>query len=336
MSAQFQIQSPGILSLLQDAGRYGQHTIGLTNGGPMDPLAYKWANRLLGNSDNATVIETTVGGLSLISHVNTQVAITGAKVSVKINGIPQAQWQTLAIAKNDVLELGYATQGCRIYIAVKGGFQVDKQFSSTSTVMREGVGGLSGKPLQKGDVIYVLDNTDDLANKTNRFLKLPENKQPKYSNDITLRVIPGYQEHEFSRHDQRMFFYHEYTVSDLCDRMGYRLSGEKVNCNIQGILSEGIALGAIQIPKDGQPIILMNDRQTIGGYPKIGSVLSLDLAKLAQLTQGGKVRFEPITIDHAHSLLLLAQHQFENTFLETIKVEPIKVDPINAKSGQSI
>ena len=328
MSAQFQIQSPGILSLLQDAGRYGQHTIGLTNGGPMDPMAYKWANRLLGNSDNATVIETTVGGLSLISHVNTQVAVTGANVSVKINGAPQPQWQTLAIAKNDVLELGFATQGCRIYLAVKDGFQVDTQFSSTSTVMREGVGGLTGKALTKGDVIPVLDRD---ASERISLLKLPENQQPEYLNAVTLRVIPGYQEHAFSRHDQRMFFYHEYTVSDLCDRMGYRLSGEKVNCNVQGILSEGIALGAIQIPKDGQPIILMNDRQTIGGYPKIGSVLSLDLAKLAQLTQGGKVRFEPITMDHAHNLLLLAQHKFENTVLEIIKPE----QHINTKSGQS-
>ena len=328
MSAQFQIQSPGILSLLQDAGRYGQHTIGLTNGGPMDPIAYKWANRLLGNSDNATVIETTVGGLSLISHVNTQVAVTGANVSVKINGAPQPQWQTLAIAKNDVLELGFATQGCRIYLAVKDGFQVDTQFSSTSTVMREGVGGLTGKALTKGDVIHVLDRD---ASERVGLLKLPEKQQPEYLNAITLRVIPGYQEHAFSRHDQRMFFYHEYTVSDLCDRMGYRLSGEKVNCNIEGILSEGIALGAIQIPKDGQPIILMNDRQTIGGYPKIGSVLSLDLAKVAQLTQGGKVRFEPITIDHAHNLLLLAQHKFENAVLEIIKPE----QHINTKSGQS-
>jgi len=328
MSAQFQIQSPGILSLLQDAGRYGQHTIGLTNGGPMDPMAYKWANRLLGNSDNATVIETTVGGLSLISHVNTQVAVTGAIVSVKINGAPQPQWQTLVIAKNDVLELGFATQGCRIYLAVKDGFQVDTQFSSTSTVMREGVGGLTGKALTKGDVIPVLDRD---ASERISLLKLPENQQPEYLNAVTLRVIPGYQEHAFSRHDQRMFFYHEYTVSDLCDRMGYRLSGEKVNCNVQGILSEGIALGAIQIPKDGQPIILMNDRQTIGGYPKIGSVLSLDLAKVAQLTQGGKVRFEPITIDHAHNLLLLAQHKFENAVLEIIK----PAQHINTKSGQS-
>jgi biotin-dependent carboxylase-like uncharacterized protein len=316
MLQQFEILSPGILSLLQDAGRYGQHTIGLTNGGPMDPLAFKWANRLLSNDENATVIETTVGGLKLKSTTDTYIAITGAKVNVSINGIESAQWQTLPVKKDDVIELGYATQGCRIYLGVAGGFQVEKQFSSTSTVVRENVGGLNGAALKVGNKLAVIDNKQPANH-----LKLPEKDIPDYSSDITLRVIPSYQQHDFSRHEQRMFFQNEYSVSDLCDRMGYRLSGQKITCDIQGILSEGIALGAIQVPKDGQPIILMNDRQTIGGYPKIGSVLSLDLAKLAQLTQGAKVRFEPITIDHAHNLLLLAQHKFNTTQLEPLALQ---------------
>jgi biotin-dependent carboxylase-like uncharacterized protein len=316
MLQQFEILSPGILSLLQDAGRYGQHTIGLTNGGPMDPLAFKWANRLLSNDENATVIETTVGGLKLKSTTDTYIAITGAKVNVSINGIESAQWQTLPVKKDDMIELGYATQGCRIYLGVAGGFQVEKQFSSTSTVVRENVGGLNGAALKVGNKLAVIDNKQPANH-----LKLPEKDIPDYSSDITLRVIPSYQQHDFSRHEQRMFFQNEYSVSDLCDRMGYRLSGQKITCDIQGILSEGIALGAIQVPKDGQPIILMNDRQTIGGYPKIGSVLSLDLAKLAQLTQGAKVRFEPITIDHAHNLLLLAQHKFNTTQLEPLALQ---------------
>lgn len=308
----FNIITPGILSLLQDAGRYGQHTIGLTTGGPMDPLAFKWANRLLNNDANATVIETTVGGLKIKANTDTVVAVTGAKVMLTINGVEHAQWQTLNITTGDVLELGYATQGCRIYLAVAGGFQVAPQFESSSTVLREGIGGLNGAALTAGDALTVEQNQ-----KTS-LKKLPSECIPEYESNVTLRVIPGYQQHAFSRHDQRMFFYHEYSVSDLCDRMGYRLSGPKVNCEIDGILSEGIALGAIQIPKDGQPIVLMNDRQTIGGYPKIGSVLSLDLAKLSQLTQGSTVKFEPITIDHAHNLLVLAQHKFDNTQLEPL------------------
>jgi biotin-dependent carboxylase-like uncharacterized protein len=313
MKTYFEILSPGILSLIQDAGRFGQHAIGLTNGGPMDPLAFKWANRLLENSVNPTVIETTVGGLKVKSHVDTVIAVTGAKVKVTINGNKYSQWQTLAVKKGDEIELGYATEGCRIYLAVAGGFQVDKQFTSTSTVTREKVGGLNGCALKLGDNLNVISKK-----KNTRFVKLPEAEIPCYLSDITLRVIPSYQQHEFSRHDQRMFFQNEYTVSELCDRMGYRLSGARINCNIDGILSEGIALGAIQVPKDGQPIILMNDRQTIGGYPKIGSVLSLDLAKLAQLTQGAKVHFEAITIDCAHNQLLLAQQRFNDSKLEYI------------------
>lgn len=320
MTQQFEIQSPGILSLLQDAGRYGQHTIGLTSGGPMDPLAYKWANRLLNNDENATVIETTVGGLKFKSNTNTYIAITGAKAVVKINGAIQPQWQTLSIKKDDVIDIGFASEGCRIYLAVAGGFQVASQFSSTSTVTRENVGGLTGGALKQGDYLAVLASETPCE-----ILALPTDEIPEYASEVILRVIPGYQQKEFSRHQQRMFFYHDYTISELCDRMGYRLSGPQISCNIDGILSEGIALGAIQVPKDGQPIILMNDRQTIGGYPKIGSVLSLDLAKLAQLTQGAKVRFEPITIDHAHNLLSLAQHKFQNTQLEPVAFLDVKL-----------
>ncbi len=316
---QIEILSPGILSLIQDAGRFGQHGIGLTSGGPMDPVAFKWANRLLNNDQNATAIETTVGGLKIRSHGPTRVAITGASVAVKINGQQCKQWQSLDLSSGDELELGYATSGCRIYLAVAGGFKIEKQFSSNSTVVREGVGGLTGKPLLKGDKL----NCHALISHSDPHQSLPIKQQPEYSDAVTLRVIPGYQQAHFSKQEQSRFFQNEFKVSELCDRMGYRLTGPQVKCDIEGILSEGICLGAIQVPKDGQPIILMNDRQTIGGYPKMGSVLSLDLAKLSQLTQGGCVKFEAITIDDAHNLLALAQHKFENTEIENSHAEPV-------------
>lgn len=305
-----EIIQPGVLSLIQDAGRFGQHHLGLTTGGPMDPQAFKWANRLVGNDESATAIEVTVGGTKFKSHCDTQLAVTGAKVDVKVNGQLQPQWQTLNLKTQDVVELGYATQGCRIYLAFSSGFNIEPQFTSTSTVVREGIGGLRGQALKQGDELVLYQSVSNAMR-----YQLPVDAQHVYENAITLRLIPGYQEHQFSRHQQRMFFYHEYTVSDLCDRMGYRLTGPKVHCEIDGILSEGICLGAVQVPKDGQPIVLMNDRQTIGGYPKIGSVFSLDLAKLAQLTSGGKVKFEPITIDHAHNLLALAQYKYNQQTL---------------------
>lgn len=310
------VLNPGILTLIQDAGRFGQHGIGLTTGGPMDPLAFKWANRLVGNDENTALLENTIGGLKLKSTCQTQIAVTGATVTIKVNGISQPQWQTININAHDEIELGYASEGCRIYLAVSGGFNINKQFNSVSTVVREGIGGLNGKGLQATDKLHLVSDS-----RVTRCYVLPLSARPVYANKVTLRLIPGYQQAHFSRHQQRMFFYHEFTVSDLCDRMGYRLSGPKVTCDIEGILSEGICLGAVQIPKDGQPIVLMNDRQTIGGYPKIGSVLSLDLAKLAQLTAGGRVTFEPITIDHAHNELALAHYKYSRQTLVSVATE---------------
>lgn len=303
------ILNSGILSLLQDLGRFGQHSLGLTTGGPMDPLAFKWANKLLSNDLNCTAIEITVGGFKAVAEINTHVVVTGAKADVRIDGELQPQWQTLELKQDQEIDIAYAREGCRIYLAVAGGFNVAQQFNSVSTVLREGVGGMEGKhgrALSVGDSLPIHSlNTEAI-----KFKKLIE--PPSYSSNVRLRVIPGYQEHLFSREQQRRFFNSQFEVSDLSDRMGYRLKGPVISCDVQGMLSEGICLGAIQIPADGQPIILMNDRQTIGGYPKIGSVLSLDLAKLAQLTPNCLVQFEPITIDQAHNLLHLAQHKLEN------------------------
>ena len=139
-----------------------------------------------------------------------------------------------------------------------------------------------------------------------RLLFINPEAQPHYPDSATVRVIPGYQQAHFSRLQQRRFFSHGYTVSDRCDRMGYRLEGPAIDCDIDGILSEGVCQGAIQIPADGQPIVLLNDRQTIGGYPKIGSALSLDTAALSQLTPGGTVYFTPISPHAAHNALHLA------------------------------
>lgn len=316
MSQVMHVVTPGILTLIQDAGRFGQHGIGLTTGGPMDPLAFKWANRLVGNDENTAVLENTIGGLKLKSSCQTQIAVTGATVTITINGQIQPQWQTLNINPHDEIELSYASEGCRIYVAVSGGFNITKQFTSVSTVVREGIGGLNGKGLQAQDKLALT-----AASAVKKRFVLPLSARPVYENNVSLRLIPGYQQAHFSRHQQRMFFDHQYTVSDLCDRMGYRLTGPIVKCDIEGILSEGICLGAVQIPKDGQPIVLMNDRQTIGGYPKIGSVLSLDLAKLAQLTAGGNVRFEPITIDHAHNELALAHYKYSKQTLVSVADE---------------
>lgn len=297
------VLQPGILSLLQDRGRRGQHRIGLTNGGPLDPEAFYYCNRLLGNAPDSTVIEVSFGGIQLEAQVDTFICVTGASMPLRINSKAQALWEVHKISAGDIVSLDFAAQGCRAYLGVADGFNVEPSFGSTATVMRESIGGLRGDKLHAGDSLPCS------AVEQRRHYYLPADRQPHYQNTVTVRVIPGYQQHQFSRLQQRRFFSHSYTVSDRCDRMGYRLEGPPIECDIEGILSEGICFGAIQVPADGQPIVLLNDRQTIGGYPKIGSALSLDAARLAQLTPGGTVHFAPISPHGAHNALHLA-HSF--------------------------
>ena len=307
----FTVVQPGILSLLQDAGRFGQHSIGLTNGGPLDRHSFDWANRLCGNDANACAIEASIGGLTLQAEVDTQIAVTGGDAQLTINGKPAASWQTHTIKAGDNIALGFAQLNLRHYLAVKGGFQITPMFGSCSTVAREKLGGLAGTALQAGDSLPCL--TTDAANTT--ALALDKAHRPDYSGDITLRVILGYQEAAFSHVEKARFFNHDFELSDKCDRMGFRLTGPEIKSGISGMLSEGICFGAIQIPADGQPIVLLNDRQTIGGYPKIGAVLSLDIPKLTQRMPGATVRFEAITIDDAQHLLHLSHYRNQNTEL---------------------
>jgi biotin-dependent carboxylase-like uncharacterized protein len=296
----FKVKQPGLLSLLQDSGRIGQHRLGLTNGGPLDPQAFDLCNRLLDNPRGATAIEASFGGLQMEGQVDTFICLTGARMPLLINGEEQERYKVHRVQAGDLINLDFAQSGCRAYLGVAGGFDIPPSFGSTATVVREDIGGLSGEKLQVGDTLPCAT----VAKRAIRFL--PPESHPRYHDTLTVRVIPGYQQEKFNRYQQRRFFSHAYTVSDRCDRMGYRLEGPAIECEIEGILSEGICQGAIQIPADGQPIVLLNDRQTIGGYPKIGSALSLDAAQLAQLTPGATVFFTPITPHAAHNALHLA------------------------------
>jgi len=295
------VVQPGVLSLLQDSGRRGQHRLGLSNGGPMDAEAFHYCNRLLHNPPGSTAVEISVGGLQLTAEVDTYICLTGAPMPLSVNGETRAGWEVHRVSAGDTIRVDFARQGCRSYLGVADGFTVTPSFGSTATVMREHIGGLSGTSLAAGDRLP--------CNAVHQRARcyLAETDQPRYQNRLTVRVIPGYQQRQFSRSEQRRFFGSAYQVSERCDRMGYRLKGPAISCDTEGILSEGICFGAIQIPPDGQPIVLLNDRQTIGGYPKIGAALSLDTARLAQLTPGGTVHFAPITHHTAHRALRLAQ-----------------------------
>ena len=287
---------PGIQSLIQDLGRYGYHSLGITSGGAMDKHAYYWANQLCGNDQSASCIEILVGGLQLQAQIATQIAITGAQISATINAKPIALWCNHSVQPGDHIAIGYASAGCRAYLAVAGGIQAPLILGSTSTVVREGLGGLNGdgKPLQQGDIVPCQTGKATTQQRT------PQQQIPSYDSQITeLRMVLGYQQSQFSPSQLKLFFESTYTLSQNSDRMGYRLSGQAIVLPQSAMLSEGICLGAVQLPTDGQPIILLNDRQTIGGYPKIGSVLSQDIDKLAQLMPGRKLRFVAMDIKEA-------------------------------------
>lgn len=305
-----EITHAGILSQLQDAGRYGKHQLGLTSGGALDPTAFRWANLLCGNPAAASAIEVAVGGLALTFHCHTRVAVCGADCQLRLNDQPRNSWRSHCVQPGDTLRLGFARRGVRCYVAVSGGFTLEPWLGSTATVVREGVGGLQGRALQAGDQLPCDEDRQTLC------WQVPTAARPRYSNRATLRLIPGYQNEHFEREQQQVFFQSTFQVSELCDRMGYRLKGPAIRANIDNLLSEGICLGAVQLPPDGQPIVLMNDHQTIGGYPKIGSVLSLDVARLAQLKPGDQVNFAAITLATARRALQLAGEFFDNLQLE--------------------
>lgn len=310
----FTVTSAGVLSLLQDSGRFGQSALGLTTGGPMDAASAQWANRLLHNPSDASLIECSVGGLQLSAQCDSYIVVTGAELPLTINGKAANLWTVHPVQAGDSIELGMVSKGLRAYLAVAGGFNINAQFGSVSTVLREAIGGLNGHKLQTGDILPAA------SVKRLSLLQLPAQYRPQFNKVLTLRLIEGYQVQQFSATERQRFYLNSYKVTPQADRMGYKLSGTALKCQQTQLLSEGICYGAVQIPPDGQPIVLLNDRQTLGGYPKIGSVLSLDCALLAQAAAGTEVYFTPISIEQAHNALCLAKVRTDAICSQLVKL----------------
>lgn len=295
-----EIVKPGVMSLIQDYGRYGMQHYGITNSGPMDEYAYVWANKLLQNHFNAPQLEICMGGFETRFTKPTIIAICGANLLATINRTPIKTWKTHTVKEGDVLRFGGAKSGLYTYLAISGGFNVEPQLSSCSTVMRENLGGLNknGEKLATGDLIaYQQRITKRERNIAPFSVIVPKEGVPSYTDEITLRFIPNLSENGCDQTTITKFTDQDYRVSNDMSRMGYRLQGEEALMNPnQHIISQGISTGFIQLPKDGHPIVLMKDRQTIGGYPLLGCVAQLDLAILSQSKPGVKVRFKPVTI----------------------------------------
>ena len=212
------VTNAGVLSLIQDAGRYGAFNLGLTNGGPADALAFYWANRLCGNELNSTAIEISLGGLQLTAQVDCVIAITGAPMPLTINGQGKELWRSFLVKAGDTIHLGFTSVGVRCYLAVAGGFGIKPIFGSTATVCRESIGGISGDKLVNNDVLPC-QAVSKSANKL-KLLKLAEHEQPKYSNEVILHTVLSYQQQHFSAIEKRLFFSSEYEISKHWVRIG--------------------------------------------------------------------------------------------------------------------
>ncbi len=282
-----------LLASVQDLGRSGYAHIGLTWAGAMDEYAYNWANLLLDNEYGTNALEIYLGGVEFEILTPTNIVLTGAEVDAYLNGVKIPLWKSVYVRHGDKLSIGFAKKGNIIYLGVKGGFEAQKLYGSFSYSQKEG----QGRVLKLGDEL-VCSQSLHVQNR-----KLKDEFVPKYKEELLLRISPSYQYENFSKENIKRFLISSYEVSAQTNRMGVRLKGEALE-NVQTkLISEGICFGAVQIPSDGQPIVLLKERQSIGGYPKIGTVLALDCFKLAQAKVGTKIRFELIDFKKAKELM---------------------------------
>lgn len=317
------ILDAGLLTTVQDLGRYGFQRYGVSASGVMDEYSAKIANKLVGNKLGEAVLETTLKGVQIEFLQNTAVAITGGNCDVTLNGTKIELWQSYLVNRGDILKMGICRSGLRNYLAFSGGIDVPIIMNSKSTNLKAKVGGFNGRKLMTGDVLSVGVGSLEAP------LTLNKHYIPTYSKDIKVGVILGQQDDHFTEAGIKTFLNETYTVTQESDRMGIRLSsvsGATIeHKNGADIISDGITFGAIQVPGSGQPIVMMADRQTTGGYTKIGNVISSDLAKLAQATPGTKVKFVEYTLEQAVQTIknndIIINNQ--NSYISPVKEEVV-------------
>lgn len=298
---------PGLQSSFQDLGRRGHQHLGVSVSGAMDARAHRLANLLAGNADDQATLELTLSGPTLQFNTATCIAICGAALTPTLNGNAIPNNRPLIVKPGDTLAFGERTTGLRAYLAVYGGFDIAPVMGSRSTFLRGNFGGLEGRALKKEDELHLIQSLDgrDLDALSDDIWKikvyLPAILGLTMRNDI--RVMAGPHADLFTQASLKQFFGSDYRVSPQSERMGYRLEGPTLELNEPTqIVSEVTSFGTIQVPPDGKPIILMADRQTTGGYVKIGHVATVDLPLVAQTMPGESLRFQEITLAQAQQL----------------------------------
>jgi antagonist of KipI len=308
------VVTPGLFTTVQDLGRYGFQRYGVPISGAMDSYAYIAANHLVKNAGNAACLEITLSGPTLEFLNHAQIAITGGASTPGVNGDVVPCWQTLQVTRGDLLSIGALQSGCRAYLAVGGGIDVPPVLGSRSTYVRGGFGGFQGRQLKGGDVIAANKPSEPLGSR----LVMPRDLIPEYGRDLTVDVVLGPQSDYFTEAGLATFFSNAYVVTNESDRMGYRLAGPPIEQeDAVPMVSDAIPMGALQVPRSGQPIVVMRDAQTTGGYPKLAVVTTPDVSRLGQARPNDRIRFSPLSLRRAHAEFL--------TFMRMLRQMPSRL-----------
>ncbi|MFB4162335.1 biotin-dependent carboxyltransferase family protein [Alteribacillus sp. JSM 102045] len=316
------VLKPGLQTTVQDDGRVGYYETGMPPSGAVDQYSYSVANLLTGNAKGAALLEITYMGPELAFQQDATIALTGGNIPPKINGDPVPMWETLRVKSGDILSFDFVKQGARSYLAVAGGIEVPEIMGSRSTYTLCGIGGLEGRALQEGDTLIIgdLKETDIKAGAyvTEQFI-------PELSNRHEIRVIIGLCSYRLTEESKQRFLDIEWTVPPEANRVGYRLKGERLDfvprdqpfgagSNPSNVVDLGYPIGSIQIPDGVEPIALLNDAVTGGGYATIATIISTDLNRIAQAKTNEKIKFVSVSLDEA-----LQARQDVNRNLKEIK-----------------
>ncbi|PLP97987.1 5-oxoprolinase subunit C family protein [Cupriavidus pauculus] len=310
------VDRPGMLSVLQDDGRYGYQRFGVPVNGAMDEWSHRLANVLVGNAADCAALEITLNGPTVRFAQDTLIAVTGADIVVTAAGV-QLPTHCAVMVRHDVpIAFGHCRRGARAYLAVRGGFSPDAVLGSRSTNMRAGFGGVAGRALRTGDRVAVASPYREMLPLARMMVQSamatvaaprPAGVDGPDVSDVSdaIRFLPGPQWDRFTPAARKAFEQETFTVSSQSDRMGYRLEGPALALSVPlEMVSEAVSFGTVQVPPGGAPIVLMADRQSVGGYPKIAYVISADLPRLAQSMPGTALRFRAVTPDAAQQELL--------------------------------
>jgi antagonist of KipI len=292
------VQSPGLLTTVQDLGRWRYGPLGISPSGAADPVALRIGNLLAGNPQGTPGLEMTLAGGELVFPEGGVIALAGADFDAKLDGVPVEIWSSRAVSPGGKLLVSNTREGARCYLCVRGGIRVPAWLGSASTHLLSGLGGFQGRRLLKGDVLKIGVAAPELPLRRLNPVVLERIRPRK-----TLRVTEAPQTDWFSEDERRTLASEPYRVSEQSNRMGLRLEGRPITCGREAaMITEGVSLGAVQTPPGGQPIILFVEQQTTGGYPKIANVISADLPSAGQLRPRDIVRFEWMSRETARAL----------------------------------